>query len=80
MKELIERANGLFRRYRLSFIRRILEIVLNENMDVEKQIEMSNKDPWKCLNPACAITYDCLKRKCSFAFSKLGKSEMKKVG
>lgn len=73
MKELIERANGLFRRYRLSFIRRILEIVLNENMDVEKQIEMSNKDPRKCLNPACAITYDCLKRKCSVCFFKVGK-------
>lgn len=73
MKELIERANGLFRRYRLSFIRRILEIILNENMDVEKQIEMSNKDPRKCLNPACAITYDCLKRKCSVCFFKVGK-------
>ena len=42
-------------------------------MDVEKEIEMSNKDPQKCLNPACAITYDCLKRKCSICFFKVGK-------
>ena len=73
MKELIERANGLFRQYRLNFIRRILEIVLYENTDVEKQIEMSNEDPRKCLKPACAITYDCLKCKCSVYFFKVGK-------
>ena len=73
MKELVERANGLFRQYRLNFIRRILEIVLHENMDVEKQIEISNKDPRKCLNSACAITYGCLKRKCSVCFFKVGK-------
>ena len=72
MKELIERANGLFRQYCLNFVR-ILEIVLHENMDVEKQIEMSNKDPCKCLKPACAITYNCLKCKCSVCFFKVGK-------
>ena len=42
-------------------------------MNVEKQIELSNKDPQKCLNPACAITYDFLKCKCSVCFFKVGK-------
>lgn len=58
----------------MNFIRSILEIVLHENMDIEKQIELSNEDPRKCLNPVCAITYNCLKRKCSVCFFKLRKA------
>ena len=74
IEEEIDRSNQNFRKYRLEFIAKMLNIVESESSNVEKKIQESLAKR-ECTNEACKKQFTSIKNKCDSCKSKVEKTE-----
>ena len=80
MHHEINKGNDSFRIYRYQFLKHMLNMAMNENDEVDKQMKLLSKSIKRiCSNIKCATVYETLKRKCDKCNSPVFKDESDSV-
>ena len=76
MERIDSESNNDFRQYRINYIAIILKIVMFENDDVKRKIEVLKRSERSCSNKSCKKLFAKLRKKCDACGGKVIKDEL----